>query len=100
MSMSEVSLSLLYFNKTFLHKSSERSSLASGPRLNSSLLEAKNSGIFCWFSNNLSVVMLRNKLKSVCLKGGFKNTKRLGLHVLKRIGRDIEYNLSRVSLIA
>ena len=34
-----------YFNKTLLYKSSERSSLISGPRLNSSL-EAKNPGLF------------------------------------------------------
>ena len=45
MSMSE-SLSLLYFNNTLFHKSSERSSLITGPRLNSSTLEAKNWGIF------------------------------------------------------
>ena len=42
MPMSEASLSPLYFNKTLLHKSSERSSLISGPGLNSSPLEAKN----------------------------------------------------------
>ena len=46
-------LCLLY---TFLlHKSSEQSSLVSGPELNSSLLEAKNPGVFLWFSNNLSL---------------------------------------------
>ena len=45
MSMSEA-FSLLYFNKTLLHKSSERSSLVSGPRLNSSPPEAKNPGVF------------------------------------------------------
>ena len=39
-------LSLLYFNKTLLHKNSERSSLVSGPRLNPSPPEAKNPGIF------------------------------------------------------
>ena len=50
----KLSLSPLYFNKTLLHKSSEWSSLISGPRLNSSPPEAKNSGIFAWFSNNLS----------------------------------------------
>ena len=38
----KLSLSPLYFNKTLLHKGSERSSLVSGPGLNSSLLEAKN----------------------------------------------------------
>ena len=43
--MSEA-LSLLYFNKTLSHKSSERSSLISGPGLNSSPLEAKNAGVF------------------------------------------------------
>ena len=39
------SLSLLYFNKTLLHKSSERSSLVSGSRLNSSPAEAKNPSV-------------------------------------------------------
>ena len=40
-------LYLLYtLIKTLLHKSSERSSLVSGPRLNSSPLEAKNPSIF------------------------------------------------------
>ena len=47
----KLSLSPLYFNKTLLHKSSEQSSLVSGPRLNSSPPEAKNPGVF---SNNLS----------------------------------------------
>ena len=47
------SLSPLYFNKTLLHKSSERSSLLSGPGLNSSPLEAKNPGVLS-FSNSLS----------------------------------------------
>ena len=51
----KLSLSPLYFNKTLLHKSSERSSLVSGPGLNSSPLEAKNPGIFLWVSNNLSL---------------------------------------------
>ena len=41
-----MSLSLSYFNKTLLHKSSEQSSLISGPELNSSPLEAKNLGVF------------------------------------------------------
>ena len=54
MPMSELSLSPLYFNKTLLHRSSERSSLVSGPGLNSSPPEAKNPGIFSWFSNNHS----------------------------------------------
>ena len=49
-----LSLSPLYFNKTLLHKSSERSSLVSGPRLNSSPPGAKNPGVFTWFNNNLS----------------------------------------------
>ena len=44
---------ILYFNKTLLHKSSERSSLVSGPGLNSSPPKAKNSSL-SWFSNNLS----------------------------------------------
>ena len=43
MPMSEAfSISQLYFNKTLLHKSSERSSLVSGPGLNLSPPEAKN----------------------------------------------------------
>ena len=50
----KLSLSPLYFNKTLLHKSSERSSLVSGPRLNSSPPGAKNPGVFTWFNNNLS----------------------------------------------
>ena len=45
MSMSEA-FSLLYFNKTLLHKSSEQSSLVSGPGLNSSPPEAKNPTVF------------------------------------------------------
>ena len=40
----KLSLSLLYFNKTLLHKSSEQSSLVSGPGLNSSPPGAKNPG--------------------------------------------------------
>ena len=40
------SLSLLYFNKALLHKSSERSSLVTGPGLSSSSPEAKNPGVF------------------------------------------------------
>ena len=48
-------LYLLYtLIKTLLHKSSERSSLVSGPGLNSPPPEAKNPSIFAWFSNNLS----------------------------------------------
>ena len=47
----KLSLSPLYFNKTLLHKSSERSSLVCGPRLNSSPPEAKNPGVFAWFNN-------------------------------------------------
>ena len=39
-------LSLLYFNEMVLHKSSERSSLVTGPRLNPSPPEAKNPGVF------------------------------------------------------
>ena len=47
MSMSEAfSISFILY-ETLLHKSSEQSSLISGPRLNSSPLEAKNPGIFC-----------------------------------------------------
>ena len=51
----KLSLSPLYFNKTLLHKSSERSSLVSGPRLNSSPLGAKNPSVLVWFNNNLSI---------------------------------------------
>ena len=44
--MSEAfSLSPLCFNKTLLHKSSEQSSLISGPRLNPSSPGAKNPGV-------------------------------------------------------
>ena len=42
----KLSLSLLYFNKTLSHKSSERSSFVTGPRLNPSPLEAKNLRVF------------------------------------------------------
>ena len=45
MPKSELSLSPLYFNKTLLHKSSERSSLVSGPKLNSSPPGARNPGV-------------------------------------------------------
>ena len=41
-------------SSSLLHKSSERSSLISGPGLNSSPLEAKNPSIFLCVSNNLS----------------------------------------------
>ena len=60
-------LYLLYFNTTLLHKSSERSSLVSGPGLNSSL-EAKSPGVFrgsattCQF---WSGVKRRTNVKSV-----------------------------------
>ena len=46
MYMSEVFSISLHFNKTLLHKSSQQSSLVSGPGLNSSPPEAKNPGIF------------------------------------------------------
>ena len=42
MPMSEALYISLYFNKTLSHKSSEQSSLVSGPGLNSSPPEAKN----------------------------------------------------------
>ena len=62
----KLSLSPLYFNKTLLHKSSERSTLVSGPRLNSPP-EAKNPSVFS-FSNILSslsfIVFLNKKLKA------------------------------------
>ena len=43
----KLSLSPLYFNKTLLHKSSEWSSLVSGPGLNSSPPKAKNPASHC-----------------------------------------------------
>ena len=46
MSCHMLSLALLYFNKTLLHKTSERSSLVTGPRQNSSPPEAKKPGVF------------------------------------------------------
>ena len=55
MPMSEPSLSSSYFNKTWLHIRSERSSLVSGPRFNSSPPEAKNASVLS-FSSNLCVV--------------------------------------------
>ena len=48
----KLSLSPLYFNKTLLHKSSEWSSLVSGPRLNSSPLGPRIPA--SWFNNSLS----------------------------------------------
>ena len=47
-------LYLLYTSTKLLHKSSERSSLISGHRLNSSPQGAKNPGVFTWLNNNLS----------------------------------------------
>ena len=52
-------VSLLYFNKTLLHKSSEQSSLISGPELNSSPLEAKNPGVFCGSATTFQDHILR-----------------------------------------
>ena len=54
MSMSEAFCISFILNKTLLHKSSERSSLISGPGQNSSSPEVKNPGVFS-FSNNHSV---------------------------------------------
>ena len=51
--------SSLYFNKTLLHKSSEQSSLVSGPGLNSPP-GAKNPSVFAWFNNNLSLFLPEN----------------------------------------
>ena len=50
----KLSLSPLNFNKTLLHKNSERSSLISDLGLNSSPPEAKNPSTFLKFRNNLS----------------------------------------------
>ena len=57
----KLSLSPLYFNKTLLHKSSERSSLVSVPGLNSSPPEAKNPGVLS-FSKNLSLNIQKTKI--------------------------------------
>ena len=66
----KLSLSLLYFNKTLLRKSSEPSSLIIGPGLNSSPPETKNSGIFCGSETTfqqyflkLSVSLVAQRLK-------------------------------------
>ena len=48
----KLSRSPFYFNKTLLHKSSERSSLVSGPRLSSSPSGPRI--LASWFNNNLS----------------------------------------------
>ena len=63
----KLSLSPLYFNKTLLHKSSERSSLVSGPGLNSSPPGAKNPGVFAWFNNNLSISWPQHLLAGLLL---------------------------------
>ena len=72
----KLSLSLLYFNKTLLHKSSERSSLSSGPELSLSP-EAKNPSIFhglattfqhlliSWLQSPSAVILESKKIKSV-----------------------------------
>ena len=57
----KLSLSPLYFNKTLLQKRSELSSLISGPGLNSFPPEAKNPGVFGWFSNNLSPTLAKDR---------------------------------------
>ena len=65
-------LSPPYFNTTLLHKSSERSSLISGPSFNSSPPEAKKPGVFAWFSNNFTGRSLGvgsgNPLQYTCLE--------------------------------
>ena len=58
MSCQKLYVSLLYFNKSLLHKNSERSSLFSGPGLNSSPLEAKNPGIFHGSATTFQIVPL------------------------------------------
>ena len=67
-------LSPLYFNKTLLHKSSEWSSLVSGPGLNSPP-GAKNPRVFAWFNNNLSGSSRPRDQTHVpcvsCITGGF-----------------------------
>ena len=47
-------------------QSSERSSLVSGPGLNSSPLGAKNPGVFTWFNNNLSLFSTPSLAFIVC----------------------------------
>ena len=61
----KLSLSLLYFNKTVLHKSSERSSLVSGPGLSSSPLEAKNSGSFVIQQQPFNYPRYKSKLQQL-----------------------------------
>ena len=51
----KLSLFPLYFNKTLLHKSSERSSLISGPRIEFFSSGGQESHHLSWFSNSLSM---------------------------------------------
>ena len=53
---SDVYVRSFYTLIKLLHKSPGWSSLISGPRLNSSLPEAKNPSVFLWASNNHSTV--------------------------------------------
>ena len=54
MSISEVLLSLLYFNKTLTQKNSERLSFITWPGLNSSPLEGQESWRLSQLSNSIS----------------------------------------------
>ena len=54
MPMSEAFSISFILNESLLHRSSEWSSLVSGPGLNSSPPGAKNPGVLVWFNNNLS----------------------------------------------
>ena len=72
-SLEKLSLSPLYFNKTLLHKSSEWSSLVSGPGLNSSPPEAKNPSILAWFNNNLSISFRIDWFDLLAVQGTLKS---------------------------
>ena len=66
MPMSEAFSTPLCFNKTLLHKSSEQSSLVSGPRLNSSPLEAKNPGVFRDSATNFQNLKIKEDVLFKC----------------------------------
>ena len=70
----------LYYTKAL----SDQSSLVSGPRLNSSPLEAKNPGIFLWFSNNLSA--------SACNEGDSGSIHGLGRYPGEGNGNLLQYS--------
>ena len=73
----KLSLSLLYFNKTLLHKSSEQSSLVSGPGLYSSPLEAKNPGVFCGSATNFQNLKIKEDVMFKCSFVKYKKLKQI-----------------------